>query len=174
MTTDTSDANVAHVNIVLGQSSSIVVQVVDHNGAAIEGATLSASDIGVALSRNLGGSVEYLGDGRYRMTRLVPGVEYFLSVNAIGYRGYIGRGRRNQIVLEVGEERDLGTIELSQWGKEAVPELIEQLLKDGKQVRAAKGLGEIGPGGGGPRIDREDTWERQEIACSLSICDDIG
>ena len=86
----------------LAQSAStatIVGQVVDPQGAVIPGATVTATNIATGVGR----TVTTTSSGNYVIPNLVPG-NYTVKVSAKGF----AEGETRDIVLKVGDQRDLG------------------------------------------------------------------
>ncbi len=140
--TNTSASNVEPIEVVLGESASAIIQVVDPNGEPIENAGVTASDMQADFNKHFGGPVKYLGGGRYLMTGLIPGLDYYMTAHAAGYHTEFGNAKK--FVAEPGQELEVGTLKLDWWGKKAVPELIEKLQMPEEREGAAEMLGYLG------------------------------
>ncbi|MHC4645013.1 MAG: HEAT repeat domain-containing protein [Planctomycetota bacterium] len=141
--TNTNASHVEPIKIVLGESASAIIRVVDPNGKPIENAEVTASDMQADFNKHFGGPVKYLGDGRYHMTGLIPGLDYYMTAHAAGYHTEFGNAKR--FVLESGQEFDAGMLTLEWWGKKAVPGLIEKLRDPDEREWAVEMLGQLGP-----------------------------
>ena len=139
-TTAKDDFRLEPLKLVLTRSASILFRVVDPDSKPIENAVVIASD---GWDRALGGPVKHVGNGKYLMMGMIPGLEYHLSVHSTGYRGGMQAG---ELVLKPDETRELKDICLEWWGKKAVPGLVKKLQSPDLYDReyAAALLGELG------------------------------
>ncbi|QJW95257.1 sigma-70 family RNA polymerase sigma factor [Frigoriglobus tundricola] len=136
------------LKLALGKSSGFRVRVVNPDGEPVTDAVLIATNPR-GWDFGLSGPVKHEGDGRYLMTGLVPGLDYYLVVRAPGLQPREQAGElvfQPGVVLKPDEVRDLEAVRLEWWGKKAVPGLIEKLTsaETSARERAAGQLGELG------------------------------
>jgi hypothetical protein len=142
-TTDSKDFRVDPLKVVLAKTAGLKVRVVNPDGEPLTNAEVTASDIQPSFNTQWGGPVSHLGEGRYQMTGLVPGLDYYLAIQSPGYQpGSITK----KLVLELNETRDVGEIRLDWWGTKAVPGLLKKLQSADMYDRegAAHLLGRLG------------------------------
>ncbi len=145
-TDDTAGYRVDPLKVTLARSSGLMVRVVNPDGAPIIDAKVTASKHFSVWGSELSGPVKEIGEGKYLILGLVPGLEYCLSIQSAGYRT---KSETNELVLKPDEVRDIGDIRLDWWGKKAVPGLLKKLQSDDTYDResAARFLGELGADG---------------------------
>ena len=143
------------LKIVLAESASARVRVMNPDGEPVTDATLVLSHhlvqgadqplafYFVSQPSDQYGPVKHTGAGKYTIAGLVPGLTYSLEVRAPGYQ----RGMHLKIfALKPGAVHEIGEIRLDWWGKKAVPGLLEKLQSDDRYMReeAARQFGELG------------------------------
>ncbi len=109
-TTGTESKTTGPVKVALTKTAGLTVKVTDEKGSNVAGATITVSNHRGAYPDVVEGSVKYLGNGRYRMTNLIPGLEYYLRAK----KGKLdsGYGPRIKFTLKPGQEYDAGTVTL--------------------------------------------------------------
>jgi len=142
---DGPETSLGPIKVVLESSASITLRIVDPDGKPIARARIRASDRQPGLHHHYSDQAEYLGDGRYRMTRMIPGLDYYFRIRAAGYSSYPQRPKGQRYVASPGENLDAGTVVLKPTN---MSEGIDNLTKhEGWTWRraAARQLGELGP-----------------------------
>ena len=133
------------LKVVLAKTAGVKFRVADPDGMPITNANVTASDInsGWYWHNYLGGPVNHLGEGKYLMTNLIPGLEYHLAIER---KGHQTGTQKKKLVLNPDEIRELGDIRLEWWGKKAVPGLLNKLQSADMYDRetAAHQLGQLG------------------------------
>lgn len=112
------------IKVTLARSANILVRVVDPDGKGVPDSGVLASTHLWRDWSGLGGAVKDLGDGKYLVMGLIPGVEYHVWANPPGLRG---AAHPETITLKPDETRELADLRLEWWGKKAVPGLIKKL-----------------------------------------------
>ncbi|HUX15978.1 MAG TPA: HEAT repeat domain-containing protein, partial [Phycisphaerae bacterium] len=75
--------------------------------------------------------MEYLGDGRYRVYNLVPGLDYYLAVASPGFRSpEFSESASRGFTLKPGENLDRGKVVLRRFDKTDIPDLLRWLASD--------------------------------------------
>lgn len=152
--TDATAPNVPTMRIVLAKSASATVTLIGPDGKGITNAKIVACPAvreGImtmgswSLQAKENTTSEHLGEGRYRLSGLVPACGYNFSLSAPGYKDTEHYEHR-RYVLTASQQRDLGTVRLAWWGEKAIPYLISQLQGDHKRdrERACRSLGALG------------------------------
>jgi len=108
----------------LGKVADALVRLIDSDGKGIAGAKFSAGRVQYVKRPNgstvfgqlddAGVTARYLGDGRYRLTGLIPGPKHHFMLTAKGYTTkpiYLHHDSRNYRFL-AGENKNLGTMRL--------------------------------------------------------------
>ena len=112
--------------IVLEKSGQVTLEVIDPNGKPLNGAWVDAQRpieygwIPGYWKWNIGGA-ECVGDGRYLMRKLVPGMSYHLNVHTPA-----GIAESEGFVLKPGESRDVNTVTVRWTKKDAIVGLVKQ------------------------------------------------
>jgi Leucine-rich repeat (LRR) protein len=108
-TSSKEEYRITPLKVVLGKSSGVKVRIVNPDGKAITDAKLTASNVQAGWNIDLGGPAKHLGEGRYLMTNLIPGLDYYLAVQAPGHQT---EAPPKAVVLKADETRDIGEIRL--------------------------------------------------------------
>lgn len=109
--TKTPDPEPGPLDITLKPAATVTLRVVDPDGNPIEDAEIIASDRQMLFNPHYTGPVKHLGDGRYRMTHLIPGLDYHVTARADGYRTEFGNDKT--FTPAASESVDAGTLTLS-------------------------------------------------------------
>lgn len=131
------------IKLTLAPTAGMRVRLLNPDGQPITNAKLTASDVQPGWHTSLGGPVTHLGNGVYSMTGLIPGLDYYLSLDAPGYV----RSQSERFVLKSQETRDLRDLRLEWSGKKAIPRLLKGLQHADMYAResACRELAELGP-----------------------------
>jgi hypothetical protein len=124
ITAEGDEPDLDTVAMPLGKVADALARLIDSDGKGIAGAKFSAGKIQHIKQPNGPGefgqlndpgvTAKYLGDGRYRLTGLIPGPKYHFMLTAKGYTAkpiYLHHDSRNYRFL-AGEDKNLGTMRL--------------------------------------------------------------
>jgi hypothetical protein len=146
---DKSGQKFKPLKIVLGECGTARVRVVDTEGKPFERAWVDATGNSIEKGDRrprFNGEVEYTGDGRYVMRKLIPGVRYHLNVHTSS-----GLWQTEEFILEPGQVHDVNAVQV-QWVGEYVQKqidtgLLDQAKEDNRSYerqRAVYLLGQMG------------------------------
>ncbi|MHC4085312.1 MAG: HEAT repeat domain-containing protein [Planctomycetota bacterium] len=167
-TIDLKSPQIDPIEIVLEKTGSAEFRVV---GPDTQGVT-DARIVGLSDSywsrgtSQLSASVQHLGQGRYRISGLVPGLGFVPCVKAPGYRHNLHKYPRDGgIVVAANQHIEAPDIELEWWGEKAVPKLIDDMRIHDEGI--PHNLGLIGPDARAavPAIVRLLENSTEETAC---------
>jgi hypothetical protein len=142
-TTAKDEFRVEPLEVVLSRSANVLIRVVDPDGKPLTNSAVTASNYSWQDWSGLGGPVKHLGDGKYLVMGLIPGLEYHVWANTPGLRS---AECKEVVTLKPDETRELADLRPEWWGKKAVPGLVKKLQSPDMYERqlAAALLGELG------------------------------
>ncbi len=145
------------IKLALARAASVTVRFGYADGGPLPELRLQATRVqstentyGMMVDKGV--TTRHLGEGRYRLTGLIPGTTYsfYLDVDAPGYDWAPPFDALNEkaIVFKPDETRDLGSFTVERYSGKHVRRFVEQLKRDSGRSRtsAAERLGGLGAG----------------------------
>ena len=133
-------ADADSVSVRLSPPGSIEFKLLDARGQPVDDARITTSDVQPNWRTFLGGPVDKLGNGKYRVRGLIAGLEYYLSIEGVPTSFSLLK-----FTVRSGERLDKGTLRAPP--KRTLPDILKSLdsADHYQRERACLELGELGP-----------------------------